>query len=498
MRRETTAVLTRLLDRLRAFGQADAPVPLFTAAYALMVAVHLLRPIHDVDLFWQVRLGQIVLDTGTIPEKEPFLANRQHEPLAVVAWLGQTIFAVLQRTTGWVGLAIFDMTIWIISYFLVVRRCWKPGENTFAPVAAILLAWYAAVPFASIRPQTFSLVLFALLWCLLQSGRSARWRIILGAWLFLIWQNLHPSVVMGIALILTYLVGLLIDSWRRGQPLFQQSLLVPLVLLPIAAIATIATPAGTDIFRISALNTERSLQMQIGEWLPLWRIDPPEGRLQAVPVMLIVLGIAFVGRRRVPAAQLVPFLAFTLLTLFMFRFVIYWSILAVPVVAGALQTLDFTRPHPARRWTHIALTFGIIILLNVIPPRFAPMFPFAGIDALGESPAQGTIVNHHYFGGMLVYYAPGRWQPTTDGRYYLFSETELKHYRELHSGRRRLADWLADLPFRPAGFFLCPGEDDELILQLIDARWELIHSDATSAVFLPPGPPHGIVPILPK
>ena len=68
----------------------------------LLIALFLqLRPIDDVDVFWQVRTGELMLETGQLVRHDVFTYTHAGEPVPPISWLAQLLFAMQRRLAGW-------------------------------------------------------------------------------------------------------------------------------------------------------------------------------------------------------------------------------------------------------------------------------------------------------------------------------------------------------------------------------------------------------------
>src|SRR5215217_4656131 len=95
------------------------PVSVSAAASAGMLFVLLLRPIYDVDIFWQLRLGELNLAQGGPVRTEPFAAPHLGEPLPPLYWLGQVVYALARRAGGWPAVRVLDAVIWVGGFWTV-------------------------------------------------------------------------------------------------------------------------------------------------------------------------------------------------------------------------------------------------------------------------------------------------------------------------------------------------------------------------------------------
>lgn len=482
--------LFRLVRRAWQLGEPASPVPVFWLAAACMLGGQLHRTIHDVDIFWQLKLGEITLDRG-LPRTEPFLAGQEQDSLAAVAWLGQVVFAAVRRAGGWDLLRLFDAVVWLGGYAVVGWSLARRGWNPWAVAIGLWVGWFAAVPFASIRPQTFAVFSFGLLVVLTRSGLPPRTRVGLGTLLLVLWQNLHPSAAVGAV----YLAAAAAGEWgwyvlaggRRPD-------LARLLLAPVAAAATLATPAGLDIYRISAENRDRCVweELEITEWLPMWPLSLAVGRDQAAPLVAATAVVVLArGWRRVRAADLVSAVVLTAMTLVTFRFVLFWGMAVIPVWVQCLSpAAEPAEPEPLpptrRRLRQCLVAAGFLLALLplvVLPLNFAEHFPFAGVAALKAERVRGPVYCNYFWGGFITDFGYPDWHPTHDGRYYLFTRGQLA--RHFAAGRGEVSVAELEQEYHPVAFFLRPGADDGLAARLDrHPGWRKVHADGSCVVFV--------------
>lgn len=456
-----------------------APILLLLAP-AAMLLILLLRPVWDVDIFWQLKLGELILAHGGPITGEPFAAAHLGEPLAPVAWLGQAVLAEFRLLWGWTGLRIFDALCWLGGFWAIAMACHRRGAPPLALLIALVLPFVAALPTASIRPQSFAALAFGLLLALLRVAMPPWRRIALALPLFLLWQNLHPSVSLA-ALVLGAVAGL---GWlafltgRRASPPWEQ-----MVLALLAAAAIFATPAGWSILAVSAENARASVGIGASEWLPLWA---PGNRSVAVPVLVTALLSAWLllrNRQRIDWQELVPALLLLVMTLAAYRFVLFWAIAMVPVLARAVPG-----EVSARRGAGIA---GMAALLGVAvaapllrPTHFIKTVPLAAIERLRSTGVAGTVFAHFPWGGPVIDAGYPAWRVAYDGRYYRYTPEEWERYDRI--GQRRLGLTELDRIYHPAAYVLSPGWNAALIVALRAdaANWQELSADRTAAIFV--------------
>lgn len=469
-------------------GKPSSPLPVLMLGAAVMFSGQLHREIHDVDIFWQVKLGEITLKHG-LPPHEPFLANKDHEPLAAVAWLGQVLYAIVKLIGGWPLLRLVDAAVWFGGFVLVARQCAKQSGNDWPALAGLFVGWYAAIPHASLRPQSLALLCFSLLMVLVRSPRGSRSKLLLGTFLLVAWQNLHPSVILGIGYLASALFAAVVRSSKDRWLL--------LALLLVAGFATVLTPAGSGIFAISKYNEEISKERGITEWLPMWWEPMAYGRDHAwigFALAFQALGLALltritIGTWRVKLLDVLALLGLTAASLLMHRFAIFWAVAAIPVVAGALA-------FPSAPATFNRLRIPLVLLamlLAVLPPMieepapFADYYPFEATQALKDSGFEGTIYCNYFWGGVLAEAGHPNWKMSHDGRYYLFTRDEWSRYNRASEGLVPLDRLLAQ--FHPKAFVLRKnrGSDwpnDDGLIRLLRPNLRVLHEDKQAVIFV--------------
>ena len=449
----------------------------------MLLGALLLRPIHDVDIFWQLKLGELVLDHGALVTTEPFAASHLGEPLAQLAWLGQIVLAAVRRIGGWPSLQLFDALLWLGGF---CAAGWAVRRSMAAPagvVAAVMLAFPFALPYSSLRPQSFAVLGFGLLIALLTAQLRWQAKLLLGAVLLVLWQNLHPSV----AVALVYLgvrAGwgwLMLMARRRDQPPWLDS-----ALAMCAALAVFATPMGTDLIAIAAHNAAASTAMLVDEWQSVW--SPANTRLlpTLIPVPLLFLSLLVMLRDKLDWEWLLPSLALLAASALAVRFSPFWAISAIPVLAPLLTRQTEPDPAAGRECAGAAIGLGLaaVLALAFHQPRFAEWLPLKGVAALQAEQVHGTVFAELPWGGPLIDGGYPDWQVALDGRYYVYSDAELATARTV--GAEPSALLQIERIWAPSALLLDPEVSGNLIHQLRGQphAWREIQTGDFSVAFV--------------
>lgn len=459
---------------------------------AAMLVILLLRPTTNSDMFWQLKLGELTLAQGRPIVREPFAALHLGEALSTVAWVGQAIMALVLEVFGWKGLRLFDALCWCGGYWAVAAACRRMGGSPIGIASGMALAFMAALPTAILRPQNFSALCFGLLLALLRL--ELRWwqTVLFGVPLLIAWQNLHASVTVAAGVLAVAAAA----GWLRY--LRDRSRRMPIaetILTPAAAISVFCTPDGWSILATSLLNQQLSVAIGVSEWLPLWH---PINHAAAVPIAIVAMLTAYAlwpRRAAIDLQELAIAIALLIMTALVYRFVLFWAISLVPLVArtGA-RNLDqlvldrkwqclFARPLP--RWTPLFAVLAIGLAVSALKPiRFKPHLALPAIARLQQEGVSGTIFSEFYLGGPLIFAGYPQWKVAYDGRYYRYTPEEWDRFSAIRTGRFGL-EKIVSL-YRPVAFVLHAQSNPKLIAEINGQprKWRRIWRDDDAVIFV--------------
>lgn len=461
---------------------------------ATMLGVLLLRHVWDVDIFWQLRLGELILEQGGPVPTEPFAATHLGEPLPAVAWLGQALFAAARYLDGWTGLRLFDALCWCGGFWALAAACRKRGADAASVALALAAAFLVALATASIRPQTYGVLCFGVLLALLKLNLSWRLTVALGTPLLVLWQNLHPSVSIGAAALGVYAVGGWF-AWYRNRDTVSPSAppWASTILVPIAFLSLIATPDGLGGLAVSARNAQASILVGASEWLPLWAPSNHHHVPRIAALALLAAWALWRAWPRLDWADAAVMVALLVLTVSAYRFVLFWAVATIPVVAslrwrGALagsQAPYGDHTHAQRAVMVGALVATAVVAPLVKPTQFSDNLPLDAVASLAATDVRGTIFTEPEFGGVLIDEGHPRWLVSYDGRYYRYTDEEWGRFGYILGGRVKLRDVVRR--YRPAAFLLRPSHSTYLCNELDrpGSGWRRIYKDEGAAVWIP-------------
>jgi len=351
------------------------------ALIALATLFALMKPISAIDLTVFLRMGAWMAEHGTWLEREPFAISALEVPFQNGTWLAQWLLYQIYHLGGYPTLQILlaltvCATLSLAASHVVARGGWKLAGPGTLFVLAFLLQNLA------IRPQSFSVPLFALL-LLLLDRHPDRWFTPPVVFLAMaLWSNLHGAFPIAFALPAAYWLE---DRFQPGpHPRRARDPRRWWLLGALMFTATLVNPYGPAIYRYILENSALPVQRGLAEWLPP---DPATflgGRFFLA--LGLTAAIAVWARRQLTLSDLVLISSFTLLAVRSQRMIVWWGLVIVPILAGWLVGLrPALRVTPKPQPLHTRLGYGMLVF-------WAAMF-FAGFpgrqpdkDARGDYP----------------------------------------------------------------------------------------------------------------
>ena len=417
-------------------GARALPLPGLEQLWVILVLTLLgvviaLVPTLPHDFWWHLKAGQLVADQG-IPSTNLFAWSvPADQPFVYATWLSEWLFYALYRLGG-LGLPVLARNLLGLAGFTLValeaRR--RSGSWRLAALAA-LFAGAMALNNLTTRTQNWAWVPFGLYLLILgaYADGAGRARTLLALPpIMAFWVNVHGSFVLGLALVMLVAAGETLRSLLR-QP--QAASWLRLRALYLAGAATLAAallnPIGLGIFGyVTALTTNPSSQALVVEWQP----PTPHGIAGTVffASILALLALFALARRRPSLTDLLLICAFLWLAWGGQRHVVWYGMLAMPILAQCLAaprtpTARVSRPRMVLPSTLVSLILlGVLVAVQppfkadlALPRPYTALFaavpgapglfsadtPVAATAYLRTHPSSGRLFNEMGYGSYL-------------------------------------------------------------------------------------------------
>jgi hypothetical protein len=388
------------------------------------------RPLRDPDIWWHVRLGDLIREHG-VPRHELWSYPILGDPWHPTAWLSDATLSLLHEGGGWRAIVLFKVlvsaAILLMLYRQVVPRA--RAEIT-APVFVIALASIGV--FFSERPQMLSFLLMLIVgpWAV-RLATTGQWRTWPWVLITYLWCNVHGWWVLAPALLVLGAI-----SWG-AQSRFSHSSLLTMAKAAgtavIAVLTTMATPVGPALtlqpFAVHAISPE------ISEWRPTSLLgNAPLG----YTLLLLCLLVSWVVAPPRSVGLLVLCLGAITFSLVAVRNVAPVTLLLAPIAAQAAGAafgplLEKRSPSMLPGWVGVGaatVTAALVVTAAFARPAVDPTIPWRIVHQLGALPAPKHVVADFIVSGVITGEVPSA-SVAMDTRVDNYSETYVHRYLDM-------------------------------------------------------------------
>lgn len=470
------------------------------ALVLLLAATWGSRPLVHDDLFLHLATGRFIVDTASIPSVDPFSFTQGDQPWVSHEWgFGLLTYAIHTLGGDWALVVFKSLTTVaiLLLLFLLMHRAAAPGSDLATPWLVALLAlglWSIDQELVLRASLISSLLMLILLWLLSYfDATGSRASMIVISGLFLFWGNFHGEVLFGLFVLALYSLESLLGRGRVRIPGIGAIQLracpqrPALRLFAACLLLTLVNPNGFGVlmypFRLAKFLSAGAVPLEMGHFT-----YPTPVNSAPFFLLLAILLFSFLPaarRRTLSLTEIATVGAFLALALRSHRFVFYFVLFALPLIARLLPLRAAPRAIRSHaRATGLALalmlcagvTSAMIKAWNTRPPgALSRHFPHSAVTFLAAHGLdRGRPFNHQNFGGYLHWRldAPVFW----DGRNLLFAPlmAEIRHMPLADVTQRWHLDYL----------LLTQFEYNQIANQIDPEHWALVHWDDFSALWL--------------
>jgi hypothetical protein len=365
----------------------------------------------DPDLWGHVRFGGDILRSG-LSSNDPY-SFTSDIPWVNHEWLAELLMYGAWAAGGNAGLIALKMAVvcaTLVLVLLTLRHDRLPSLTRDLLVVVVLLGLWARV--FVVRPQLFSILLFAmLLWILRSAERGRQDRVWILPVVFSIWVNVHGGWIVGVAALLVWTaVGLT----PLGAGLLWGRLGGAAAL---ALLATLANPYGLGLWSFLA-NTVSLNRPNINDWRPL-----TEAGSQVIVPWVLTAGLALLaivrGKRRIPLSYALIAIGLGAASVRVNRLDVFFSLsvvmLLAPYVAPRARWQDRRKlsREPRPKWTVLmqAAAVALVIGLGLAGWRQRDVFTCLRLDGpwMPEREAGAFILANRLEGRLLSWFDWGQY-----------------------------------------------------------------------------------------
>lgn len=457
------------------FGQI-----LVFAAVVLPAVVTLRASMATIDLAYQIRAGEIMLDGHHVLRTDPFTFTAFGRPWLDQQWGAQVLLAQIFRWGSWELLALTRAAVAAASFWLLYVACRARGAGVrpaaWLSLGGLLVAIYGFAP----RPQMFGFLLFAMTLAVVsERGRHPRLLWLLPP-IVLVWANVHGSFVLApVVLLLAWLED------RNRHIASSRTILVTIASI----VAATVNPFGLRVWQyVVELSSNAQVRNTIDEWQPP-KIASASGFVFFASVA-VVAASALRHRREIAWPRALGLVLFFLLGVTAIRGVIWWA-LAAPYLLADLFPGRSTRDKP--RVANTAIAVVLVGVGFVLLPWFRPTFastansgtvsdgllsyaPNAYSTRLAEAVEPGTRVFAPEIWASWFELAVPQFPVMIDPRIEIFSDAVWRDYDDISHASGR---WQQIVNRWEIGALALNAEQQSDLIGVIerDPNWKMVYRD---------------------
>jgi hypothetical protein len=486
-------VLNRLRDREAQFwGDLVLIVPIVAVGLALTLGIRLGDVPHvDNDYWWHLAAGEWILDNRAIPTTDPFSWTHGGQEWIPHEWFAEVIQAATVRATGYVGAIVLTGVVAIAGFWRLMAGVRAYGLSRRA-ICLLMLLWggvFIRGNVMTVRPQLWSLALFAVLLAAIAEHETGRRRTL---WLlpplFVLWINVNLSALIGIACLGAFTLDRFLHH-RLDRHLFTASAL--------SVVALLVNPSGLGLADavLRYGNPAASRHLNILEWMQPVLGEPTHlGFVFALPMAALAIPQLLRGR----LWPTLPLLALAYQSFTALRFVPLYVMVAF-IFAGWLVWKRELDVAPLAKWTPLiplsarttALAANVAAVVIVIAATASPSqfqreplevgFPEEAATMILEEYPGARIFNVYDYGGYLIHRFDGENQVFVDGREEMYGEPFMRQYWSFIYGESGWEDYFDSNGIEVA--VVRPW--DGLYYQLTESpNWVQVQGDGFAAMFV--------------
>lgn len=450
----------------------------------------------DSDVGRHITIGNYILETKDIPNKDILSHTKLGESRPPYEWLSQLFFAIAHKLAGLDGVILFCSIIIAFTFLLIYQETIK---NNHAPLLSIGLT-ILGVASSSIhwlpRPHIITFVLLFIWVKQLEKFRTDSTQKI---WIFpivmLLWANLHGGFIFGFLSWFAYFAGSIWEKLTKGI----ESKISTLAYIGFfSLIASIITPDGWgNWIAVFSNNSQYILQNTAETMSPNFY---QAGMLPFLLLLGLTIVIPLLTNTQLHAGQIFLLAGMTMMSLLMARNIPLFTVIAIPILSKCINTASL---HPTLKkietnifslqsqlksqWIFIAIIFTAFFVINNYANRqtsilqFNPnVFPVQATKWLKDFPQDGNMFNEFNWGGYLEYQLYPHQKVFLDSQSDFYGEDLMLKYSQILSADSGWQDLLET--YQVKWIIISPNTPLATELQT-NSNWILAYQDQITVIY---------------
>ncbi len=448
------------------------------------------------DTYASLSAGRLISQHG-LPRTETMTWAAFGKPWVDQQWLGQWLYYQAYRVGGYPAVGALSALCIALAFAMLAAFMQKRGISPVRTLIWTVIAFGVCEINTLVRTQSFAYPLFVLtLIVILDDDRERRFgrRMLLLPIVFLLWANLHGSVMLAAPIAIAYCLWA--AAHNRGAAM-RRTMVAYLMLALCLPLAIVTTPYGLSIvdYYRSVLGNP-VLTSRVSEWQPATFSGVS---IQFVIVLLATvasIGFAYGRGYRPPLTLVAITCTLGAAGAHAVRYQVWFAFAATILVADVMHVTspsadsELLRRITARVVPALAIVGVVgsaIVLFTTPDSRFEQLVANGPLSAAARysdaHPSQKIMAGDVSASALLWRHPETQGKVGFDARYEIYTQSQLLAY----------TDWVAGSKGRPQWSRVLEGYDivvaTTLLRQNVIDRmrtlpgWHQIYSDADGAVF---------------
>jgi hypothetical protein len=469
-----------------------------------------LIPLPPNDFWWHLQTGKLIFVNHSIPTTNIYAWTLPSgQPFFYGAWLAELLFYILFRM-GNLELIIFIRTLLIaIAMCLVAIESRRRSGSWRITALVIALLSLMIANNLIVRTQMWVWLPFTITYIVLKrySEGILSWPLLLLCPASMIlWVNVHGSYILGLILPGVFFVGEAIRKLvKQSEALNWHHIGWIGCTGLLSGLALLINPRFTSIivYTINLLTNPPSQQL-----ITDWQSPTPQGIANIffyLSILILIIVLAY-SKYRLTITEIILVCGFLWLAWSGQRYVIWYGIITMPILARMLKDLPIKTPTfiPQKNWLNLALAVLIFVPTLAVQPWFveriplpvtywaqvlrgSPAGPLLGIETpvaatnyLNSHPG-GHLFNEMGYGSYLIWADPKQGD-FIDPRVELFPYDQWMDYIKVNNGANSYNEILAR--YGADRILLDKKLQPDLASALInDQQWNLEYDDQYAQIW---------------
>jgi len=479
----------------------------------------------DYDFWWHIATGRYIVETGSLPETDPFSytstleENKNPFPqweksILKQYWLSQVIFYLIYDYAGASGIVLLRSILLTMTIALVFWRLQKWSVSL--PVSFIFVFTLFTILQRSLgeRPVLFTILFTALIFYVLEDFKDKKdKRIFFLPPLMLVWANFHGGFIMGVVIIAVFMLGEGIRIILKKTEYTRNEIILFYTATVMALGLSVFNPTGWDAFSFALSSKYNVLKEGVHEYYP--PIVMYKSKLTSVSYGYLFFILSFplvliLRNKKLDPSHAILLSGTLFMSLSAMRFIFFYAIIGsmvigreADIIVKNLLSARFTEKAYQRVMNFLTvavLLSAIFFTVGTFNLKISDgsSVPKTAVDFIEKNRLQGNMFNGTGSGGYIAWRLYP-WKKTfIDTRSlnivvrneYNWIMLAAEDAREVNPSKSNTPLWRRLLNHYQINFIFIPLLDiysqvEPVVFELAESdKWVAVYSDSTSVIFI--------------